>query len=128
MFLQLDTVYRGQRNSSRGGVIVYVTRGRSMERTLPPGPALNVADFSPSGFEWGYPGSGPALLALAILLDFTQDRELALAYYHQLKTDYVADWHESAWQISGAEIVAWLQRSGAAISPDVIPSPHSARR
>jgi len=46
---------------------------------------------SPSGFfEWGYGGSGPAQLALALLLDYTDDEEVALAEYKAFKTEVVS--------------------------------------
>ena len=32
-------------------------------------PRLDLANHSPTGFEWGYGGSGPAQLALALLAD-----------------------------------------------------------
>ena len=37
---------------------------------------------SPSGFEWGYLGSGPAQLALAILCDYLGEPQLAVRFYH----------------------------------------------
>lgn len=35
----------------------------------------DVANHSPTGHEWGYGGSGPAQLALDLLLDATHDDE-----------------------------------------------------
>jgi hypothetical protein len=35
---------------------------------LDPKPSQKLRNHSPDGFAWGYPGSGPAQLALAILL------------------------------------------------------------
>jgi hypothetical protein len=122
MFLPLNTRYRGQRNGRTGAKVVTVSRGASMERLLVPGASRSVIDHSHSGFEWGYGGSGPGQLALAILLDFTQDQELAVCHHHNFKWAYVAEWTEASFQISGAEIVAWLQSQGAAISPAHIPS------
>lgn len=121
MFLPLHTIYRGQRNARNGGNIVTVCRSMTMERVLTPGPSQSIHNHSPDGFEWGYPGSGPAQLALAILLDFTQDRDLAELHYQDFKWGYVEGWQVASWQISGAEIVAWLQHNGALISPDLIP-------
>lgn len=131
MFKPLETVYKGHRRTQAGGrtaCIVVACRGSSMERLLTPGPSQSVREHSPTGFEWGYPGSGPAQLALALLLDFTQDREWALTHYQAFKNDYVAAWEEPRFSISGAEIVAWLQRQGAAISAGLIPSSTPTRR
>jgi hypothetical protein len=48
--------------------------------------SLKVVNHSPTGFCWGYNGSGPAQLALAILLDhFHGDRERALSLYQDFK-------------------------------------------
>ena len=48
--------------------------------------SLKVVNHSPTGFCWGYNGSGPAQLALAILLDHLNgDRERALALYQDFK-------------------------------------------
>ena len=39
-------------------------------RLLDPFPSQAVRNHSPTGFAWGYGGSGPAQLALAILIDW----------------------------------------------------------
>ena len=38
---------------------------------LDPKPSQKVSNHSPDGFNWGYGGSGPAQLALAIMLKLT---------------------------------------------------------
>jgi hypothetical protein len=38
---------------------------------LDPAPSQKVRNHSPDGFNWGYGGSGPAQLALAIMLKLT---------------------------------------------------------
>lgn len=48
-------------------------------------PRLDLANHSPTGFAWGYAGSGPAQLALAICADATRDDELALAVHQEFK-------------------------------------------
>jgi hypothetical protein len=40
-------------------------------RWLDPKPSQAVSNHSPDGFNWGYGESGPAQLALAILLELT---------------------------------------------------------
>lgn len=53
--------------------------------------SLRVVNHSPTGFCWGYGGSGPAQLALAILLDhFNGDKERALALYQDFKFKVIA--------------------------------------
>jgi hypothetical protein len=53
-----------------------------------------VVDHS-TEFNWGYGGSGPAQLALAILLEFN-DEATALAHYQDFKRDRVARWPAGA--------------------------------
>ena len=48
-----------------------------------------AADTPPAGSTGGYGGSGPAQLALAILLRAT-DRETAVAHYQAFKWDVIA--------------------------------------
>jgi hypothetical protein len=93
-------VYRGFRFEAV--VVVMVGPYR-----LDPGPSLKVWNHSPTGFEWGYGGSGPAQLALAILLDVTGDAELAQDHYQRFKAQHVAGWG-SSWSITEAEVRAWL--------------------
>lgn len=124
MFRSFQTIYRGTRNGRTHANVVMVGVGKSLDRMLHPGPSQSVKAISPNGFEWGYPGSGPAQLALAILLDFSNDAGLALQQHDAFKWAYVVDWTESSWQITGAEVFAWLQSNGAAISNDAIPPVH----
>ena len=63
------------------------------------------------GFEWGYCGSGPAQLALALLADALEDDELALKHYQQFKPDVVAHFEPAAWTITSDEIIEWLRRN-----------------
>ena len=46
-------------------------------------------NHSPDGFNWGYAGSGPSQLALAILLHYLPDQD-ALRLYQQIKFDVIA--------------------------------------
>jgi hypothetical protein len=61
---------------------------------------LDLATHSPTGFEWGYGGSGPAQLALALLADALGDEEQALALYQSFKWQVVAVLPASGWQLS----------------------------
>lgn len=72
---------------------------------LLPERSLKVYSHSPTGFSWGYPGSGPAQLSLAILLDYYDDAEKALEFYQEFKLLTVCRWNQNRpWAISGAEI------------------------
>src|SRR5947209_15039234 len=55
--------------------------GRGRWSKLSPLKSLRLRNHSPDGFEWGYGGSGPAQSALALLLDHTRNRGVALKLY-----------------------------------------------
>jgi len=71
-----------------------------------------IVRHSPSGFEWGYGGSGPADLALNILLAVTGNKKVAEAHYQEFKWDFVARMPESGGVIRKDEIIQWLQHRG----------------
>jgi hypothetical protein len=59
-------------------------------RELLPAASQRVYNHSPDGFCWGYGGSGPAQLALAICLELTRSQRVALALYQQFKREVIA--------------------------------------
>lgn len=73
---------------------------------------LDVVTHSPDGFNWGYEGSGPAQLALAILVHHCEDTERALEHYQQFKREVIAHMpQEEPWTLSAGEIDAWLSHA-----------------
>ena len=60
--------YEGRRE---GYAAIVTVDGRRLN------PRLDLWNHSPTGFEWGYGGSGPAQLALAILADHLGNDEQA---------------------------------------------------
>lgn len=56
---------------------------------LDPAYSQSVRNHSPDGFCWGYGGSGPAQLALAILLKY-HSKEVALDRYQHFKWNIIA--------------------------------------
>jgi len=89
------------------------SRSNPDQEQLTPERSLELANHSPSGFEWGYGGSGPAQLALALLLDYTDDEEVALAEYKAFKTEVVSQLEslgpDDCWRLTGREIDAVLR-------------------
>lgn len=63
---------------------------------------------SPSGFEWGYGGSGPADLALNILLMFMSKSQAELLY-QSFKWDVVANIPREGKEIDEDEVNAWIR-------------------
>ena len=92
--------YRGYRTTG-GRCTVRVSGDNTLERPLRL--RLDLRNHSPSGFEWGYGGSGPAQLALALLADACGDDETALRHYQQFKRVVVAGLSDS-WTITDREI------------------------
>lgn len=81
--------------------------------------ALDVYPHSPDGFEWGYHGSGPAQLALAIMVEFFKRtipdvrlaKALAIRFYQRFKSDVIARFDSDAsWTLTGATIQTWLYK------------------
>ena len=71
-------------------------------------PRHDLMNHSPDGFEWGYQGSGPAQLALAILAHHYGDDRAALTHYHAFKSEIVARFDRDAWSFTSDQIVNWL--------------------
>ncbi|MBU6410480.1 MAG: hypothetical protein KGR98_08840 [Verrucomicrobia bacterium] len=67
-------------------------------------PRLDLYNHSPDGFEWGYGGSGPAQLALALLADHLGDVEKALALYQDFKFSVVAGLSRKQWTLTSRDI------------------------
>lgn len=75
-------------------------------------PLPHAVLHSPTGYDWGYGGSGPADLALSILTHYLGDRHLAELLHQEFKWDFVAGFKERGWVLTGAEIAAWLRERG----------------
>ena len=56
------------------------------------------------GFGWGYAGSGPAQLSLALLADALGDDERAMLGYQSFKFKQVARWEGDRFEISAEDI------------------------
>jgi hypothetical protein len=64
----------------------------------------DLRNHSPTGFEWGYGGSGPAQLALALLADALGDDEKALRHYQDFKFKVVGRLPKERWELSEEDI------------------------
>lgn len=65
---------------------------------------------SPDGFNWGYGGSGPAQLAIAMLCDWTEDADVAFALYQRFKWEIIALLPKSGWVLDHTAIEEWVIR------------------
>nr|WP_049981021.1 DUF6166 domain-containing protein [Halolamina rubra] len=66
----------------------------------------DLLSASPSGFEWGYGGSGPAQLAIAILAH-AYDDEFAREWCQEFKRDVVAGLPENSWTLTKSDLDEW---------------------
>lgn len=98
-------VYVGSRRT--GSPIVTVIDGGT-QYLLRPSRSQRVLNHSPDGFEWGYSGSGPAQLALAILLDLHSGRgnDRAVRQHQTLKAKLIAGLPFDAWTLTAEQIDA----------------------
>ena len=74
--------------------------------------SLKLRNHSPTGFEFGYGGSGPHQLALALLMDAIGDDEVAERFYQPFCVAHVMQWgrgDEDVWSISDDYIKAWIK-------------------
>jgi len=89
-------------------------------------PLRHIPFHSPDGFAWGYHGSGPADLALAILVDYFRERpprigwlageqfsrwtvdSKAFTLHQDFKREVVAQCGD-AWELYGLQIDTWLK-------------------
>lgn len=95
-------IYRGNRTSPCDVVV-----------TVDGKPLKHIVYHSPTGFNWGYGGSGPADLALSILADcFSSPRPtlnvVTKKWYQIFKREIVASWEGEWWMITEDEIREWL--------------------
>jgi len=83
---------------------------------------------SPTGFGWGYGGSGPADLALSILCDVLGERPSEKQIYHgrfkayphhqDFKREFVARWeYGGGFEIDSDTIAGWLRKRGVEVQP-----------
>lgn len=119
------TYYRGV--AATGHVLKIVDDGRQNAplslMSIPLAMRLDLARHSPTGFGWGYLGSGPAQLALAILADACGD-EIAIKHHQRFKDgviarlDGAADFHLD----QKDEVMDWVARLSTIMFADQSPS------
>ncbi len=71
----------------------------------------DIVNHSPSGFAWGYQGSGPAQLALAIMCtEYGEDLSAHPCHYQDLKRHLIAELEaDKPFHLSSADIYTAVQ-------------------
>lgn len=105
----MPKLYYGER-AADGTVVVFTKQGLT-------GRPIGLAHFvrhSPTGFNWGYGGSGPADLALSILIDVlgrgAKNSARADRLYQAFKWAYIATAGER-FSISEDQVLAWVKEN-----------------
>jgi hypothetical protein len=97
-----ERIYKGWRDA-RGNASAAKFDGDDQFRL---DPRLDLRCHSPTGFEWGYGGSGPAQLALAILADALGNDARALRLYQNFKTAAIQSIdRDTSWTMSRAVVI-----------------------
>lgn len=94
--------YRGRFDPSAvtGSEYIVTVDGQPLPRRF------DLLSASPTGFSWGFRGSGPAQLAIAILAD-AYDDEFAVKQYQRFKDDVIAKLPEREWVITREDVDDW---------------------
>ena len=114
-------IYRGRRcyderdidNVSKGlqpsGHLIVTIEENGVSRPLDP--RTDLANHSSTGFEWGYHGSGPAQLALAILADCIGEASAMENKLYQLfKAAVVASLPKDEWFMTEDQVRAAVRK------------------
>jgi hypothetical protein len=108
--------YTGYRTPE--GCVVKVHEADGSSRDLPL--RLDLRSHSPTGPEWGYAGSGPAQLALALAADVLGDDEAAQDVYQRLKFKLVGRLPHDGWSLSEDQLrqaIQDIQQRGQDLAP-----------
>ncbi len=119
----MSKIYHGKRTTESVEVSVLVIDIRKRKRVRP---VRHIPFHSPAGFNWGYEGSGPADLALAILVDYLREspprkgwlagepfarwsvHSQAFKHHQYFKRDFIATFADE-WELYGMQIDTWLK-------------------
>lgn len=92
-----ERVYEGRRGADGSAQVYYLEGNERWPLPL----RLDLANKSPTGFNWGYAGSGPAQLAIALLADALGDDAKALRCAEKFKVRYICNLDQfRPWAIS----------------------------
>jgi hypothetical protein len=104
----MGTTYIGTR-TEQGCKVVKKVDGQAARQLRK---RLDLWNHSPDGFEWGYGGSGPAQLALAILADATGNDRLAVSLHQDFKWKFVGRFPREGFTMTAEEVLRWAEEAG----------------
>jgi hypothetical protein len=95
-------IFRGRRTGN--GLLVWY-HDADFDKWIPLPLRLDLYNHSPTGFECGYGGSGPAQLALAMLAHVLNNDNRALKLHQRFKQRVVARLpHDGDWELNRADL------------------------
>ena len=113
-------VYTIERRGGLGSVVA----------TVDGQPLRHIIHHSPTGFEFGYGGSGPADLALSILADYFGEQPTDKAVYHgrckcwrphqDFKWRFISPQQEASFEITEDEIATWMKETGQEVVETIV--------
>ena len=102
-------IYRGYRNANKGAQVERSDGKKLRARE-------DLVDHSQTGFDWGYGGSGPAQLAVAMLADTLRDRmpnkpeadRMTMKLYQDFKRYIISGLPYNTWQLEQNAVFNWF--------------------
>ena len=80
---------------------------------------MRVRNHSPTRFSWGYGGSGPAQLALALLLELTT-KEMATLWYQDVKWQVIAKLLQADFTLDSQATISFIT---GAVNTELVQGP-----
>jgi len=77
---------------------IWISKEGEEYHELLPHKSQTIYNHSPDGFCWGYGGSGPSQLALALMLE-VNDPDVAINYYQDFKWNVIAKLSQDDFEI-----------------------------
>lgn len=106
------TFYQGRRAPGEAGPAEVLVNDPEADQPEPLDPRHDLRNHSPDGFQWGYGGSGPAQLALALLCDALGDDKAAVRLYQRFKFGVIAQLGRDEWTMTASGIRALAAQYG----------------
>ncbi len=107
--VEMDCIYVGTRDGDSAPLVTCEYGDGTVELL---DPRLDLANHSPTGFEWGYGGSGPTQLALAIVAHVAGDgHDMRNYLVSEFKVRFVQRIPRDApsWVLSAKTVWEWVQ-------------------
>lgn len=98
---------RPPQQTARAGKVYVIDEETFHRLELLPERSIAVERFQ-NGFGWGYTGDGALQLALALLLETTNNERLSRRLCDAFRDDYIANFTDSCWALHRDDILEWI--------------------